>query len=164
MLMHRALAALAGVLVLLVALVAYGLATTPAARADSGTVVGIVTKSLQNATYITTTTTTPRVVGSDNNAWLTKDYHAAELFVTADFTTTGVLTATVQSSPDGVNWVDGFYIADDGDVVNAQVVITNDGGGMIRYPLAGYYTRLSLVPSAGVTATVQMTLRNNGGS
>jgi len=74
-------------------------------EAQSGTVTGSVLATVYDDTFITTTTTYPDAVR-------TRYYNSYDLFATADFSTTGALTITLQFSADGENWVDGYYVSE----------------------------------------------------
>lgn len=74
-------------------------------EAEAGTVQGTALLTLYDDTFITTTTTYP-------DAQRVRYYNSFDLFVTADFSTTGAITVTPQFSADGINWVDGFYTAE----------------------------------------------------
>jgi hypothetical protein len=74
-------------------------------EAQAGTVQGSVLATVYDDTFITTTTTYPDAVR-------TRYYNSYDLFVTADFSTTGALTITLQFSADGENWVDGYYVSE----------------------------------------------------
>jgi len=101
---------LMGLVVALAGLALFGLGGALAApsgpEAQSGTVTGSALVTMVDADYATITTT----LYPDGAR--TRYYNSFDLFVTADFSTTGVLTVTPQFSADGVNWVDGYYVSE----------------------------------------------------
>lgn len=133
-----------------------------------GTVVLARTGVLYPATSISvvTNTASPRTVGGVDLSRV-RDYYAGDYFITADFPTTGTLTATLEFSADGTNWTTALHTYNNGaTLVTAakQVVITNDGTAYISSPVAGSYARIKLDPSTAVTATVNLVLKNTGGN
>lgn len=133
-----------------------------------GTVVTARTGVLYPATSIeaVTNTASPRTVGGVDLS-LVRNYYAGDYFITADFPTTGTLTATLEFSADQSNWATALHTYNNGATLvtaSKQVVITNDGTAYISSPLAGSYARIKLDPSTAVTATVNLVLKNTGGN
>jgi hypothetical protein len=109
------------------------------------------------------------------------EWHAADVFVTADMTGTDRLTVTAQVSADQEHWADADYdyVAQSGTVVNSgavtstittasslatqpyRLIMTADGTDYLRVPLAGEYLRFKIERTGTVTATVLATLRND---
>lgn len=165
--LRRLLAPLLAALLALAAaaLLAVGVARTEQASAAplgapaAATYVTIEDRLMQPGTAaITTTAYSPSsLAGKDPriiNGWA-----GGDAFINADFATTGTLTATVQFSADGTNWATGVNTNASGTEVTLQEVITNDGDGMVHIPMAGQYVRFKLEPSASVTPTIRLVLR-----
>jgi hypothetical protein len=156
-----------GVLLALVGLLAYGMATTPA-RADSDTPSGTVQTVDVRTLYPTTLITqagiifSPRTLGGEE-VWLTQNYHAGELFATVDVSGTAAITITPQYSPDGVLWADAVRVNDNGTTTTPQIVLTADGSSYVRLLLAGVYTRAKIETTGTLTPSLQLVTRNNGG-
>ncbi len=70
---------------------------------QAGTVVGSDLYTLYDAYTTTATAVYPESTGR------LRYYNSVELFVTADFSTTGAITITPQYSVDGVNWITASY-------------------------------------------------------
>jgi len=142
------------------------LAAPAGPEAYPGTVQGTAVVAVYNDTFITTTTTYP-------NAVRTRYHNSFDLFATADFSTTGALTLTLQFSADGENWIDGFYLLEAfsgttyvQEVIPYRVVLTADGGSYIRnVPAVGWFMRPEIQASGNVTdgveLLIQAVLRNN---
>lgn len=169
---HRSARWLSLALALLIALAAFLVATPRPAAAlgdpDGGTVVAARTGVLYPATSISvvTNTASPRTVGGVDLS-LVRNYYAADYFITADFPTTGTLTATLEFSADATNWTTALHTYNNGATLvqtAKQVVITNDGTAYISSPVAGSYARIKLDPSTAVTASVNVVLKNTGGN
>lgn len=162
---------------LVVALVMLLLIGIPLVSADSGTgdpqngrPVNWLTQTFYPATPITTTTTkysaSPRYLSGQDISKVPQ-WSVAEVFVTADVSGTVTLTVTPQLSNDTVNWVSAYWNTISGTTVTAQpyrVVLSADGSGYARVPIAGEYLRFAIDSSATattpVTATVKVTLKN----
>ena len=99
-----------GLVLALAALALFGLGGALAApsgpESQAGTVQGSVLVTVVDEDYATITTTLYP------DAVRTRYYNSYDLFVTADFSTTGALTITLQFSADGENWVDGYYVSE----------------------------------------------------
>lgn len=155
----------------LAGLLGLGLTRTLAApsgpEAQPGTVQGSVVATLVDEDYATITTT----LYPDGTR--TRYYNSFDLFVTANFSTSGVITITPQFSADNVNWVDGYYVAEafSGTTYTSsdrpyRIVLSADGGSYIRnVPVVGWYMRSKIQASGAVTqgveVLVQAVLRNN---
>lgn len=155
-------------------LIAGALAATPRPAAalgepPGGTVVQARAGVLYPATSIATTTYTasPRTVGGVDLSFVQRSF-TGDYFVTADFPTTGTLTATLELSADATNWATALHTYNNGATLvrsaAQQVVITGDGTAYLSAPLAGSYARLKLEPSTAVTTTVNVVLKNTGGN
>jgi len=135
-------------------------------EAQAGTVAGTAVVSVYDSTFVTTTTTYPASVR-------TRFHNSFDLFATADFSTTGALTLTLQFSADGENWVDGFYVLEGfsgttyvQEVLPYRLVLTADGALYLRnVPAVGWYMRPQIEASGAVTTGVELliqaVLRNN---
>lgn len=90
------------------ALVGFGgvMAAPGGPEAQAGTVQGVSLQTFYaDDDWVTTTT-------QYGSAVRTAYHNAFDLFVSADFSTTGTITVTPQFSADNVNWVDGFYASE----------------------------------------------------
>jgi hypothetical protein len=161
-------------MLLIIALFALGLSfVSPVAAVGepgAGTVIGSRVGALYPATALTGSGTvqsaSPRTVGGVDLSNV-RYYYAVDLFVTADFASTGTLTATVQLSADGTNWADAYQLIDSGTStasVPYRVVITGDGTQYLTLPVSGQFVRVSLQRTAAVTPTVNIHLKNTGGN
>ena len=167
--------------VLAVALLA-GLAMLPAAPAAAQPAASNqMTVNVYPATSISGTTVNtgaPNIDTEDRDVSLTTGWSSVDVFVTADVATAGTLTATLQVSADGVNWVDYGYDYESFTSVwesegvtstatasttiarhTPKIVLSADGTGLITAPLAGARWRVQMTTSAPVTTTVKATLR-----
>lgn len=160
---------------LILLLIALGLAGTGVALAGpggpepgDGTVKAADTYTLYSG-YVTTTTTI-------NPASVTRlvYYNDVDLFVTADFSTTGVITMTPQYSADNANWANATYVGTawssatvDGITTTIatadaettyRTTLSADGTDFIRLPMVGKYLRPQITLSGGVTNGVWITV------
>ncbi len=132
----------------------------------------------------TTYSATPLAVQGQDVS-LVAAWHAADVFVTADVSGTATITVTPQLSADQVNWTDADYtyvgvntttVYTPGGTVSTssaptvqpyRVVLAADGTDYLRVPLAGQYLRfkidafVTVSPTAAVTPTIQVVLRND---
>lgn len=115
-----------------------------------------------SGTSFSTIATTP------GNVSEVRRYYSGDIFVVADFATTGTLTATLQfcATSDTDTCADATYqIPNDANtgVVNVarSVTLTADGAAYLTAPVAGQYWRVRLVRDATVTPRVEVVLRNN---
>jgi hypothetical protein len=172
--LRHPLALIAGLLVAFaLALIVSVQSATPVAAVGEpgpGTVIGSRLGVLYGPTALTgsgsANTASPRTV-SGVDLSLVRYYYAADIFITADFATSGTLTGTVQFSADGANWADAYHLIDSGSATASipyRVVITNDGTGYVTVPAAGQFVRVRLDRSASVTPTVNIHLKNTGGN
>lgn len=156
------------------------LAVQPAAQANENqpspaTVKNSVSGTLYPATALSSTgtvnTASPRTVSNRDLSYLPQ-FGAVDLFVTADFASTGTLTALVQFSNDATNWADCYRripetVATGPDSTISEtctVILTADGTGYISVPMAGQYMRLAMTRTASVTPTVQLFAKNTAGN
>jgi hypothetical protein len=132
----------------------------------------VATYTLVDARALVTETVysaSPQTVGAGLDVSRVADWHAADIFVTADVSGTATLTATVQFSPDQVVWADAetLYVTWNQtgtatlNTMTYRTVQTADGTTLLRVPVAGEFMRVMMVAGGAVTATVQATLRNN---
>ena len=145
---------------------------SPAAWADvgapqPGTVLRAASYTHQAATAGVTGTTytdAPNTTAGGLDVSYVADWHAADVFVTADVGDGGSLVVTPQFSADQSNWADANYAyVMSGTVATEtyQATVAADGTTLIRLPVAGEYMRFKLARTGPVTVTVQATLRNN---
>lgn len=151
------------ILLLAIALVAL-FTPGPAPAAAQPAASDQVTIDVFAARYLTTTANTaaPNVDTAGRDVSKTAGWGSVDIFVTADISGTGVLTATAQVSADGVNWTNADYEYWNGSAVATKVqqrVLSADGTEYISMPLAGEYWRVNLAATEGVTTTVKATLR-----
>jgi hypothetical protein len=125
---------------------------------DAGTVQAADLYTLYDA-YTTTTTFEPSDVGR------LRYYNSVELFVTADFSSTGTITVTPEYSVDGTNWITASYNYLNSGVKEAdyQIVLNADGTDFVAMPMRGLYIRPAIEASNsnGVTVTVKALAKNN---
>jgi len=143
-----------------------------------GTVVGIATYTLAAGQLVSGTTgysDSPQVLATGLDVSLVAAWQAADVFIDAVTGPTSTVTVTVQFSPDGALWVDGYELYPSWDVsgtatlnrlVYQTVVDAADGSGaagvdVLRVPIAGEYMRVKIDATAESTVTVKSTLRNN---
>ena len=164
--MREKLIGLAVGLALVVAALLTGLAMFPAAPAAAQPALSNqLTVTVYPATSIsgtTVNTSAPNVDADGRDVSLTTGWSAVDVFVTADVASTGTLTATVQVSPDGVNWADADYEYWTGSAIGTQThrrALSADGTEVMTLPLAGDRWRVRLQTTAPVTTTVTATLR-----
>jgi len=162
---------------------------SPAVWADIGAPRPGTVQRAVSYTYLTATagvtgttyTDVPNTTAGGLDVTRIADWHAADVFVTADIAGTGTVTVTPQLSPDQSNWADADYqyVAQSGTVVNSgavtstittassiatqtyQAILTADGTEVVRVPLAGEYLRFKIERVGTITATVLATLRND---
>lgn len=153
-------ALLALVTVAAAALLYAGALHTPLARATPAAAdyVTVEDRLMYPATSIATVTYSPSSLGGRDPRVIT-GWAGGDAFITADFATTGTLTTTVQFSADGASWADAKLTAADGSEVALGEVITDDGTGMVHIPVGGQYVRFKLDPSASVTPSIRLVLR-----
>lgn len=160
--MKRLLTILSGpLLALVMVLAALGIlphAVAAVGEPPAGTTASIQTYTLYDTAVITTNGTIYST-GQQFQYW-----NAADVFVTADVASGGVVTVTAQVSSDNTNYANLDYEYADADEVATrtyQRVLSADGTEVMRIPMAGEYLRVSLATTGTVTPTVQTTMRNN---
>jgi endonuclease/exonuclease/phosphatase (EEP) superfamily protein YafD len=148
---------------------------------DPGTVVGVgtytafPTQQISNTGSVATTYSSAPHLYKGLDVSYSRNWNAADAFVTiAGYDTGDAITVTAQWSPDQTNWVDAYYtfIGDTSSSTSTmrpqtqiyRTVPTTDGTTIMRLPIAGMYLRYKLEYSGTLTATIQTTYRNNGGS
>jgi hypothetical protein len=104
------------------------------------------------------------VAGRDDSS--TNGWTMADVFVKTDIATTGTFTATVQFSPNRVDWAMADYEYATGSttgLIATQIhrrVLTADGVRVIRLPVAGENLRVMIQHTATMTPTVWVTYKN----
>jgi hypothetical protein len=155
---------LGALIIALVVLLLGGLALSnsmPAAAQASNQ----LTTDVLAATPITGTldTAAPNLDSASRDASKTVGWTTADVFIAATVDSSATLTATVQVSPDGLNWADAKSEYWTGTAIGTHVqrrVMTVTGVEYVTFPLAGEYWRLHMVAAGGtVTPTVKVTLR-----
>ncbi len=139
------------------------------ARADPGvpfpgTVVGVATRQLPTTALTAFLTQTKTTNVFDPILSQTKFYHSADVFITGQITAGAHMTATVQLSADGRNWVDAYYIAILGSTPTKTLYksfFTTTSSDYYRIPVAGEYLQVVVQNTGNVTPTIQLTLRND---
>lgn len=109
----------------------------------------------------TTNTAQPLTTAGVADASRVDYWTNADVFVSAVFSGTGTITATVQFSADGSNWVDADYQYVDADellTATYQEVLSASGAEYMRVPVAGQYMRVQMV-TTGLTTNEQITPR-----
>jgi hypothetical protein len=156
---------IAGVMVMVAIVLLAGMLALPAAPAAAqAPLSNQLTVSVYAATSIsgtTVNTAAPNIDAEARDVSLTTSWGSVDVFIVADVASSATLTATVQVSPDGVNWADADYEYWTGSAIGTkthQRVMTADGTEIITLPLAGDRWRVQLTTTAPVTTTVKATL------
>lgn len=122
------------------------------------------TENVQNVLVSTKVITATPVPDALSSAAVRVDgYTSADIFVTAAFSGTGVLTATVQFAADTSNYVDAYYTwAGNSSLTTQTYVLTFNANGTkyVSLPVRGQNMRIKFTPG-GLTASenVQPTVR-----
>jgi hypothetical protein len=136
----------------------------PDAKAQTTGLDNSLTVDVLPATLVkdtTVTTSAPNVDSQGRDVSLNYGWQTADIFVTAVMSPTGILTATVQVSADGVNWASAYSEYWTGSAIGTQtkrVILASAGTNYVPVVLAGDKWRVSLLATGSVTATVKATL------
>lgn len=159
----KRLTAVIGAPLLAVMMLLVALGILPQSAAAVGEPPAGTTQSIQNYTlYAAQVITVNGTIYSDARNF--QFWNSADVFVTADVASGGVVTVTAQASADGTNFADADYEYADADSLNTQAyqrVLSADGTDYMRLPMAGQYLRVSIATTGTVTPTIIVTMRNN---
>ena len=95
------------------------------------------------------------------------NWYLADVFITR-IAGTGSLTVTPQFSADATNWANDYYTVMSSTTpvdVSRVVYVSAAGTTFVRIPIMGTYMRfvLNSNAAAGITTTIKVVLKNNGG-
>lgn len=134
-----------------------------------GTAPMVRTENVQNVLLATQTITATPVAATLNSAAVRVDgYTSADVFVTATFSGTGALTATIQFAADTSNYVDAYFRWADADELNTetyQLLFDGNGTQYLSLPTRGQNMRIRFQPggltgSENVAPTVRAVMKN----